>query len=151
MTGTYPFRLPALLATILTIGCINLPGTETQWGDSDYTDAHGIHVVTQGYPVSRREQFLDINERLWRWSQSVGQCAWRSVRGWYLVWDSYPLYSPEFDFPLAGITYPGLHIMRVGYREPLRSTALLHELDHAVAGECLGCWCWGHEGCPCEY
>lgn len=140
-----------VLITALTTACINLPGTETPWGDSDYTDAHGIRVVENGYPVPRVEQFLDIDERLYHWALDIGPCARRSVRDWFLVWDSLPFYSAEFDFPLAGATYPALRTMRVGFALPLDETALLHEIDHVVAGKCLGCWCYGHEGCSCAF
>ncbi len=115
----------------------------SRWRESKrvkFTTIHGLRVITNGYQVTKDEVENEVTRVLYIWDDVLIQDLGvpekirelrRCMRGLTLIFRSFPFRLESKPGSYAGYYDLGSNLILVGFRHPLETTALAHELGHA--------------------
>jgi hypothetical protein len=138
-----------VLILLLLVGCNRWENyLDERFGETTFVDNHGIEVSSNGYPVDPEEFEETVSDVLLAWQhafdqEGVGCNVQTTVDGYIVSWTTLPFYDERYpDYALAGSTeWVGpLVASTVGFREPLTTTALGHEIGHNILTRCGQPW-----------
>ena len=131
-------------------------------GTIEWRDRHGVRVAPNGFTVDRAEFAQVVEDALVRWEKLHGKVVRDVIRDlWYPdKWGDFdtrvffqpypfehkscPLHATLRKRLCAGLTLPP-KLLLVGYRTPLSTTALAHELGHIIYYNVFSTWVGVHE------
>lgn len=107
-------------------------------GIIQYRERHGVSVIPNDWPIDRQELENEIECTAAAWEKVLGSGVRRILKESYVVWESFPFehnacpMHPHLGLPLCtGLYVPAEgRVLLVGFRTPLATTALAHELGH---------------------
>lgn len=101
-----------------------------------FTTKHGLHIIDNGFPVDKAEVEAVTETTIHDWSAilSPDRCQ-DSISELVVSFEQYPIYHNTMG-KLAGYAI-GDNVV-VGFKKPLDSTALAHELGHFIYKEYSG-------------
>ena len=134
-----------LVLFVVLCGCGD--NSHDRFGAITFVDGHGIEVAANSWPVDQGEFESVVSETLTLWQNGLNQegvsCGVLVAVDLYTVsWTGFPFYDERLEGPLAGLTeWVGVRLVStVGFRMPLNSSALGHELGHVVLARCGQDW-----------
>lgn len=108
-----------------------------------YVTTQGISVVPSGFICPKTDFESDVNDLISLWLRVAPEFAGKipgALDGLVVIFKPYPFQLHGRPGPFAGLTYPASKQSFVGYRMPLSSSALDHELGHIIYGTIMGNW-----------
>lgn len=139
---------PLLAGTVVALGAWGIYGIllRRRWqyvSSIAFTTVQGVSVIPAGFICPRADFEDDMANLIHLWMTNAPEYASKilsALDGVVVTFKPLPFEIHGRPGKLAGLTYPRSKQSLVGYKMPLKSSALDHELGHIIYGNATGNW-----------